>query len=244
LALPPLWFLIAGVAVSLPARYVHSTCPPTLTVVAHIYAVRNLTPFMTTRGRQSESFLQENFPATHHISCRNIPSRTEHPVMPPAPCPSAHPVSRQTSCRAQSIYRRVSSSRQTSYRAPNIYRRASSSRQTSGRLPSIHRHVFISRQTSCRVPSIHRRAYSWRQKSCRARRIQRHASSIAANIPLRAEHPATQHVSCRNIPSGTELSVSRRGSEVAPIIQPRRRHPARRRAFGCALSIPLRVQIM
>ena len=170
MALPPLWFLIAGVAVSLPARYVHSTCPPTLTVVAHIYAVRNLTPFMTTRGRRSESFLQENLPAPHHIFCRNIPSRTEHP-------------------------------------SPRIQFAA-----TSGRVPSIHRHIFISRQTSCRVPSIHRRAYSSRQTSSRARRIQRHASSIAANIPLRAEHPATQHVSCRNIPSGTELSVSRRAS--------------------------------
>ena len=193
--LPPLWFGIPGVAVSPPARYVHSTCPPTLTVVPHIYAVRNQTPFMTTRGRRSESFLQENFPVTHHISCRNILSSTEHPVMPPVPCPSAHPVSRHTSCRA-----------------PSIHRRASSSRQTCGRVPSIHRHVSISRQTSCRVPSIHRRAYSSRQTSCRAPRIQRHASSIAANIPLRAEHPATQHVSCRNIPLGTELSVSRPAS--------------------------------
>ena len=137
---------------------------------------------MTTRGRRSESFLQENFPATHHISCRNIPSRMEHPVMPPAPFPSAHPVSRQTSCRAPSIQLRASSSRQPSCRAPSIQLHASSSRQPSR---------YVLRIQSCGkhpVDIVHPSPH-----------IQ-----FAANILS-----TTEHSSCCNIASSTENPVYR-----------------------------------
>jgi len=143
-------------------RYVHSSCPPTLTVVPHIYAVRNLTPFMTTRGRRSRV-----------ISSRKLSSHASHIL-------SKHPVSYRASSHAASTL-----SIRASSLAANILSSTEHPSQCiefAANIP-LRAENPVLRQTSCR----HRAsvaAHSVRGKHPREHR----SSSLTADIPPRAAH--------------------------------------------------------
>jgi hypothetical protein len=124
---------------STSARFVYSARPLTLAVVAKIYAVRNLTPFMTARGTRSR--VNSSRKQAQPRSKYNIPSRAEHSVVLTI---SLRAPSIQ-SCRQHPAARRASSHAVITMCAPSI--------QSCRQLPFARRASNLALITMC-APSI------------------------------------------------------------------------------------------